>query len=90
MEPFNLNDLVSWQLAPGSDFFNDIRRDELALQAKRKHWEALHHKTQSLQKIVDSALVTEMKQEAKREQLEQDEWASRSGRKSETGIGNAK
>lgn len=53
---------------------------EAELKAKRKAWEELHHKTQSLQKVCDSALVTEMKQEAKREQLEQDERASRIGR----------
>lgn len=53
---------------------------EAELKAKRKVWEELHHKTQSLQKVCDSALVAEMKQEAKREQLEQDERASRTGR----------
>ncbi len=57
-----------------------LRSIEAELQAKRKIWEALHHKTQSLQKVCDSALVAEMKQEAKREQLEQDERASRGGR----------
>lgn len=53
---------------------------EAELAAKRKVWEELHHKTQSLQKVCDSALTAEMKQEAKREQLEQDERASRIGR----------
>ncbi|MCX7095008.1 MAG: flagellar export protein FliJ [Methylobacter sp.] len=56
------------------------RSIEAELSAKRKIWEQLHHKTQSLQKVCDSALVVEMKQEAKREQLEQDERASRTGR----------
>lgn len=62
---------------------------EAELKAKRKIWEELHHKTQSLQKVCDSALVVEMKQEAKREQLEQDERASRIGRNGSGGIGNA-
>lgn len=59
---------------------------ESELKAKRKIWEELHHKTQSLQKVCDSALVTEMKQEAKREQLEQDERASRTGRNNSSGT----
>lgn len=62
---------------------------EAELMAKRKIWEELHHKTQSLQKVCDSALVIEMKQEAKREQLEQDERASRIGRNNSDGMGNA-
>jgi flagellar FliJ protein len=62
---------------------------ETELIAKRKIWEELHHKTQSLQKVCDSALVVEMKQEAKREQQEQDERASRIGRNSSSGTGNA-
>ncbi len=53
---------------------------EAELTAKRKIWEELHHKTQSLQKVCESALTVEMKQEAKREQSEQDERASRIGR----------
>lgn len=62
---------------------------EAELMAKRKIWEELHHKTQSLQKVCDSALAIEMKQEAKREQLEQDERASRTGRNNSNGMGNA-
>ena len=62
---------------------------EAELKAKRKVWEELHHKTQSLQKVCDSALVVEMKQEAKREQQEQDERASRTGRNNSSGMGNA-
>ncbi len=62
---------------------------EAELKAKRKVWEELHHKTQSLQKVCDSALVAERKQEAKREQLEQDERASRTGRNNSSGTGNA-
>ncbi|MFI3185412.1 MAG: flagellar export protein FliJ [Methylococcaceae bacterium] len=62
---------------------------EAEVKAKRKLWEELHHKTQSLQKVCDSALVIEMKQEAKREQLEQDERASRIGRNGSNGMENA-
>ena len=62
---------------------------EAEVTAKRKIWEELHHKTQSLQKVCDSALVVEMKQEAKREQQEQDERASRIGRNNSSGMGNA-
>lgn len=62
---------------------------EAEVTAKRKIWEELHHKTQSLQKVCDSALVVEMKQEAKQEQQEQDERASRIGRNNSSGIGNA-
>lgn len=46
---------------------------------KRKTWEGLHHRTQSLQKVCDAALREELRQESKREQLEQDERASRLG-----------
>ncbi|MGZ8950148.1 MAG: flagellar export protein FliJ [Methylobacter sp.] len=66
-----------------------LRSIEAELMAKRKIWEGLHQKTQSLQKVCDSALVVEMKQEAKREQLEQDERASRAGRNNAGGTGNA-
>jgi len=59
------------------------------VKTKRKIWEELHHKTQSLQKVCDSALKIEMKQEAKREQQEQDERASRIGRNNSSGMGNA-
>lgn len=62
---------------------------EAEVRAKRKTWEELHHKTQSLQKVCDSALVVEMKQEAKREQQEQDERSSRIGRNNSNGTGNA-
>lgn len=66
-----------------------LRSIETEVIAKRKIWEELHHKTQSLQKVCDSALVIEMKQEAKREQQEQDERASRIGRNNSSGMGNA-
>jgi flagellar protein FliJ len=53
---------------------------ETDLMTKRKIWEGLHHRTQNLQKVCNSALAAEIKQESKLEQLEQDERASRSGR----------
>lgn len=53
---------------------------ETDLMTKRKIWEGLHHRTQSLQKVCNSALSAELKQESKLEQLAQDERASRSGR----------
>ena len=56
------------------------------LLTKRKIWEGMHHRTQSLQKVCDSALTAEIKQEGKLEQLAQDEHASRSGRNSLGGL----
>lgn len=53
---------------------------ETDLITKRKIWEGMHHRTQSLQKVCNSALTSEIKHEGKLEQLEQDERASRSGR----------
>jgi len=53
---------------------------ETDLIMKRKIWEGLHHRTQSLQKVCDTALAAETRQEDKREQLEQDERVSRSAR----------
>ncbi len=60
---------------------------ETDLMAKRKIWEGMHHRTQSLQKVCDSALAAEIKQEDKLEQSAQDERASRSGRNSSGGMG---
>jgi flagellar FliJ protein len=57
--------------------------------AKRKTWQELHQKTQSLEKVFETAMVAETKQEAKREQREQDERASRIGRNNSSGTGNA-
>lgn len=54
---------------------------ETNLMAKRKTWEALHQRTQSLQKVCNSALAAEIKEDGKLEQLQQDERASRSGRR---------
>ena len=61
---------------------------ETRLMAKRKHWEGLHYRTQSLQKVCDSARAVELKQEDRREQLEQDERACRSGRNNSASRGN--
>jgi len=52
---------------------------ETDLMAKRKIWEGLHHRTQSLQKVCNSALAAELHQENKLEQLMQDERVSRWG-----------
>ena len=62
---------------------------ETQLKIKRKLWEALHHKTHNLEKFFDSALAIEVKQADKREQLEQDERASRIGRNKSNDMGNA-
>ena len=51
---------------------------ESEVLTKRKFWKELHYRTQSLQKVCDSALSVELKQEHKQEQLAQDEHASRS------------
>ena len=58
---------------------HDLSECETDLITKRKIWEGLHHRTQSLQKVCNAALAAEIKQEGKLEQLEQDERASRSG-----------
>ncbi|MDO9104245.1 MAG: flagellar export protein FliJ [Methylovulum sp.] len=55
---------------------------EQELVAKRKLWENLHYRTNSLQKVCDAAGLAELKLQDKREQLEQDERAARSGRSS--------
>ncbi|KJV06610.1 flagellar export protein FliJ [Methylocucumis oryzae] len=47
---------------------------------KTKHWQTLHHKTDSLQKICTQAKQAELKHEDKREQSAQDERTSRSFR----------
>lgn len=54
---------------------------ERELLRARQVWEESHQRTKSLQKVSDLALVEEQKVEAKREQLEQDARAARSGRK---------
>jgi flagellar protein FliJ len=59
------------------------------LITKRKIWESMHHRTKGLQKIYNTALTVEIKQESKSEQLEQDERASRLGRNSSGNLKNA-
>jgi flagellar FliJ protein len=59
---------------------HSLRECEKDLTIKRKIWEGTHHRTQSLQKVYNSALTAEIKRESKFEQLEQDERAARSGR----------
>lgn len=56
----------------------DQSKAELAM--KRKLWESMHHRTKSLKKIHQNVIKTELKQDSKSEQLEQDERASRLGR----------
>lgn len=63
-----------------------LDRDNEVIQA-RKIWEMLHQKTKSMQKICEAAITEETKSENKREQNEQDDRATRSGRNS--GTGNA-
>ncbi|WKJ91838.1 flagellar export protein FliJ [Methylomonas montana] len=62
-----------------------VTAHERGVQRARKHWEELHQRTKSLQKVSDLALVEEMKVEQKREQAEQDDRAARSGRRDGTG-----
>jgi len=59
---------------------------EVEMITKRKLWEGLHYRTQGLNKICDAALAVEIKQEGKREQLEQDERAGRIGRDGSVGT----
>ena len=61
---------------------------ETEIMTKRKIWEGLHHRTQSLQKVCNAALAAEIKQEGKLEQLAQDERASRPGRTGSGGMRN--
>lgn len=71
----------------GQEHTLDQGKAELA--SKRKSWESLHHRTQSLEKIYNSALKTELKLENKSEQQEQDERASRLGRNNSGSLKNA-
>lgn len=50
------------------------------LLAQKKHWEILHNRNQSLDKIYQGQLKKEAKATAKAEQSEQDERASRLGK----------
>ncbi len=66
-----------------------LDQSKAELTAKRKTWESMHHRTKSLKKIYQAALKTELKQENKSEQLEQDERASRLGRNNADNMKNA-
>jgi flagellar FliJ protein len=68
---------------------HSLRMCETDLITKRKIWEELHQRTHSLQKVCNSALATESRQEDKIEQRELDERASRTGRNSSGGIKSA-
>ncbi len=63
-----------------------LRHMEQDVRQKRYMWEIMHRGTQSIQKVRESALKVEQKHENKREQSEQDEHASRLGRKKLTGY----
>jgi flagellar protein FliJ len=56
---------------------------------KKKLWESMHQRTQSLQKVHNSALAAELMQASKLEQLEHDEYASRAGRNGSGSMRNA-
>jgi flagellar protein FliJ len=66
----------------GQEHALDQSKTELAM--KRKIWEGMHHRTLGLKKIYQAAIKTELKQESKFEQLEQDERAARLGKNSST------
>ncbi|CAG7856952.1 hypothetical protein MCAMS1_01630 [biofilm metagenome] len=70
------------QAIAGQEHALDQSKTELAM--KRKIWEGMHHRTLSLKKIYQIAIKTELKQESKFEQLEQDERAARLGKNNPT------
>lgn len=63
-----------------------LQRAEQDVQLKKQVWEFTHRSTQTIKKVRESALKVEQKIEDKREQLEQDERASRFGRTKATDI----
>ncbi len=63
-----------------------LKNMEQNVQLNRRMWEHSHYSTQTIQKVRESALKVEQKHENKREQAEQDEHASRLGRKKLTGY----
>jgi flagellar FliJ protein len=75
------------QAIAGQEHSLHLCKEELL--AKRKAWESIHHKTNSLQKVLDSAVASETKHVNSREQLELDERASRLGRNNPDGMKNA-
>lgn len=63
-----------------------LKSIEAELIEKRKIWESLHLRTNSLQKVCDAAVAEEIKREDKAEQSVLDERASRMGRNNSGGI----
>jgi flagellar protein FliJ len=70
-------DKLDKAIAGQEQALNECKTD---LITKKNIWEELHHRTQNLQKVCNTALAAEVKQEGKLEQLEQDERISRSAR----------
>jgi flagellar FliJ protein len=56
------------------------------LRHKRQTWEGMHHKTESLQKIMDSAHISEYQEEMRREQRQADEGAGRFKKNNKSGL----
>ena len=54
------------------------------VSSTRTHWEQQHQKTKSMEKVCETAVKEEAKEQDKREQNEQDDRASRVGRNSGT------
>jgi flagellar FliJ protein len=71
-------DKLDVAIAGQERILNNMEQD---VQQKRRMWEFTHRSTQSIQKVRESAMKVEQKHEDKREQSEQDEHASRLGRK---------
>lgn len=66
------------QAIAGQEHALRLCKDELLL--KRKVWESIHHKTNGLQKVLDSSIALETKQKNSMEQKDLDERSSRLGR----------
>jgi len=75
------------QAIAGQEHSLRLCKEELII--KRKAWESIHHKTCSLQKVLDSARAAETKYENGGEQREHDERASRLARNNPDGMNNA-
>ncbi len=61
-----------------------VQLQEREVQYAQKHWEEAHQRRKSLQKVSDLARAEELKLENKREQVEQDARAARTGRRDGT------
>jgi flagellar protein FliJ len=66
-----------------------VRLCKEELMLKRQVWESLHYKTTNLQKILDTTVAVEIKQQNSKEQRELDERASRLGRNNRDGMNGA-